>query len=287
MRVFVWGMGLIGASLALRLKAHGYNVSGAVLSDRSRDVLLQRGFENIYVNEAEAIEALHAADILVLGTGVTECCRILDLVYADPQLRRHLTVFDLCSTKEQICAHASRYGAEARFIGCHPMAGKELQGPQAAESTLFEGASIFLTPLSTASATVNADLVAQVTSLWDATGAHTCVTNPADHDKTMAYVSHGLHLNSCLIARMSETIVSIAPPLSPAAGSYRDMTRIVQSSGAMWQEISESNRTNIVAWLRQLSSEAANLADKLEDGDSQISQLFDEARVAREQLMQR
>jgi prephenate dehydrogenase len=65
------------------------------------------------------------------------------------------------------------------------------------------------------------------------------------------------------------------------------MTRIVQSSGAMWQEISESNRTNIVAWLRQLSSEAANLADKLEDGDSQISQLFDEARVAREQLMQR
>lgn len=280
-KVFIWGMGLIGASLGLRLKAAGYEISGSVRSEKSRAELLKLGFADVVVGESESLAALASADILALGLNLPDCYGVLDKVLKNPALAEKLIVFDMCSTKAEICNFVRTNYPAARFVGIHPMAGKEKNGPAAAEAMLFEGATVFVIPHTDAAVTQ------RITSLWQACGARTAILTPEEHDRWMAYMSHGLHLSACLIARLSGDIFDPAFPLYPAAGSYRDMTRIAQSSGEMWRDIVTSNKTNVAAWLRKLGHEAANLADELENGNADIPGLFAEAKKTRDQIMRK
>lgn len=280
-RVFIWGMGLIGASLGLRLKALGYQVSGSVRSEKSRTELLNMGFSGIVVGEAESLAALASADILALGLNLPDCYGVLDKVLTNPALAEKLIVFDMCSTKAEICNFVRSNYPKARFVGIHPMAGKEKNGPGAAEATLFEGATVFVIPHTDKAVTD------RITRLWQDSGARSASISPEEHDRWMAYMSHGLHLSACLIAKMSGDIFDPAFPLYPAAGSYRDMTRIAQSSGEMWRDIVTSNKGNVAAWLRKLGREAASLADELDSGKADIPALFAEAKKNRDQIMRK
>lgn len=278
-KIFIWGMGLIGASLGLRLKQAGYDIAGSVRSENSRNELLKQGFSEIYITETEALAALKDADILVLGLNLPDCYGVLDKVFTTPVLAQKLIAFDMCSTKNDICSFVRKKYPAARFVGVHPMAGKETNGPAAAEATLFEGATVFIVPHE------DAALTEQVAELWRCCGARTAAIDPAEHDRTMAYVSHGLHLAACLMAKMSGDIFNPDLGVYPAAGSFRDMTRIAASSGEMWRDITLSNKENVVAWLRKLGLEAARLADGIDSGATDIPALFADSKKAREQIM--
>lgn len=285
--VFIWGMGLIGASLALKLRERGLKVSGAVRSEKSRSVLKNLGFDNVVTAEADILAALKSADILVLGLNLKDAERALQLVLSEEHLLKRLVILDICSTKNEICSYVSANFPQARFIGAHPMAGKEKQGPEAAELSLFEESTVYLTPLAHQPEDLRNALVKQASALWALTGAKTATIDAAEHDRMMASVSHGLHLVACLIAKLSAEAVNPAPELTPAAGSYRDMTRITQSSGAMWSEIIASNKGHVTGWLRSLSRECADLAATIEAGNADIEKLFSDARVARAKIMRR
>ncbi|MBX3722542.1 MAG: prephenate dehydrogenase/arogenate dehydrogenase family protein [Turneriella sp.] len=277
--VFIWGMGLIGASLGLRLKEAGYQVSGSVRSEKSRAQLAAMGFADIAAGEAESLAALQKADILALGLNLPDCYGVIDRILTDSALAQRLTIFDMCSTKAEICEFMRTKHAGARFVGIHPMAGKETTGPAAAEAKLFEGATVFVIPHHDAAVTQS------VTMIWQTCGARTAVIDPAEHDRTMAYVSHGLHLVACIIAEMSGDVFNPDLGVYPAAGSFRDMTRIAGSSGEMWRDITFSNKKNVAAWLRKLGREATELADGIESGSADIPALFQEAKKARDRIM--
>lgn len=283
MKVFIWGMGLIGASLGLKLREEGVHISGAVRSEKSREVLRALGFENIFTDQEKILTALADADILVLGLNLGEALAVLHTVLADPHLAQRLIICDICSTKAEICNFITAKFPAARFVGAHPMAGKEKQGPGAAEASLFQGSSVFLTPLAHQTTTPQSPALQQVEKMWQLAGARTALIDPAVHDHLMASVSHGLHLAACLIAKLSASASSTE--ISAAAGSYRDMTRITQSSGAMWSEIVASNRQPVAAWLRDLSRECAELATAIENNTAAIETLFSEAARARTKVM--
>jgi prephenate dehydrogenase len=287
MKVFIWGMGLIGASLGLRLKQAGYQVAGAVRSERSRAVLQQLGFSDIYIGNDECLRTLAEYDILALGLNIEDCFPVIDRVMAVPALREKLIVFDMCSSKKLICEYMQQKYPGVAFIGSHPMAGKEKQGPEAAESGLFEGSTVFLVDPTGDRSPQQTDARAVVAELWTATGARTATVAADEHDRIMAHVSHGLHLAACLIARLSGRLNTDTLAATPAAGSYRDMTRIAESSGAMWKEITASNREHVTAWLRDLGSEALRLADDLDAGKADIPGLFAEASAARSRVMRK
>ncbi|HNL09427.1 MAG TPA: prephenate dehydrogenase/arogenate dehydrogenase family protein [Turneriella sp.] len=287
MKVFIWGMGLIGASLGLRLKQAGYQVSGAVRSERSRSILQQMGFSDIVTDTESCLRTLAECDMLALGLNIEDCFPAIDHVMEVPALRDRLILLDMCSSKKQICGYMQQKYPDAAFVGCHPMAGKEKQGPEAAEATLFERSTVFLAaPVAEPSVRQRAAREA-VAELWAATGARTAVVAPDEHDRIMAHVSHGLHLAACLIARLSGRLNTEALAASPAAGSYRDMTRIAESSGVMWNEITASNRDHVTAWLRDLAAEANRLADDLDAGKADIAALFAEASAARSRVMRK
>lgn len=283
--IFIWGMGLIGASLALRLREHGFKISGAVRSQKSQTILSQMGFPDTYTSEADILAALRNTDILILGLNLKDAERALTLALGDTDIRSRLVIFDICSTKAEICTFVSGNFPTAKFIGAHPMAGKEKQGPEAAEATLFEGSTVYLTPLAHQAEELRTALINEAREIWRLTGAKTATIDAAEHDRIMASVSHGLHLVSCLVARISGDALNPPPELSPAAGSYRDMTRISQSSGAMWSEIIFSNKANVAGWLRTLGRECAELATAIEAGNADIEKLFSEAQASRTKVM--
>ncbi len=280
MKIFIWGMGLIGASLALALREKGHQISGAVRSAQSREALRRMGFDRVTTDETEALKMLRECDMLALGLNVNDCFRILDLILADSALAGKLIVFDMCSTKADICEYARRHGAALNFVGTHPMAGKEKQGPEAADAALFAGQTVFITAIS-ASQTA----AVKVAELWQSIGGLTVPIEATAHDRTMAYVSHGLHLAACLIAGLSGKVFDPEMPVSPVAGSYRDMTRIAMSSGEMWQSITDSNRENIADWLSQLSARSAELASEIRAGKADVKKLFSDAERERRKFM--
>lgn len=280
MKIFIWGMGLIGASLALALREKGHLISGAVRSAQSREALRRLGFDRVTTDEADALKMLGECDMLALGLNVNDCFRILDLVFADKVLAKKLIVFDMCSTKAEICEYAKRHHATVNFVGTHPMAGKEKQGPEAADAELFSGQTVFITTLPGAETAAG-----KVSNLWRSVDALTVPIDAAVHDRTMAYVSHGLHLTACLIADLSGKVFDPEMPVSPVAGSYRDMTRIAMSSGEMWQSITDTNRENIAAWLTQLSERSAKLAQEIRDGKADVRKLFADAELVRGKFM--
>ncbi|AFM14544.1 prephenate dehydrogenase [Turneriella parva] len=284
MRIFIQGMGLIGASMALRLKELGHEVAGSVRSEKSRDVLKSLGLQNIALADEFSAKLLEGRDLLVLGLNISDCLPAIDAAMATASLRKSLLVTDLCSTKEQICDYVAAHHPYMRFVGSHPMAGKEIQGPAAAEASLFTDCTVFITP-ARADAPTQANDVKTVTDLWREIGAKTCTIAPDEHDRRMAYVSHGLHLAACLIARLSGAAAGSADLPTPAAGSYRDMTRIALSSGAMWQDIVTSNQKNVAEWLRALAAESTALAATLDAGNADIVTLFSEAASARAKVM--
>lgn len=282
MRVFIWGMGLIGASLALALREQGHTIAGAVRSERSRDFLKSLGFTNITTAPEQALAWLDDADVLVLGLNIGDCYPVIDAVLEKPALAARLVLLDMCSTKAEICTYVAEKYPHARFVGTHPMAGKEKQGPEAAEPALFKGSTVFITP--TAGADDSTELVE---SLWRQTGANTARIGAAEHDHMMAYVSHGLHVAACLIAELSGKVYDPALAVSPAAGSYRDMTRIAMSSGEMWQSIIASNRENVAAWLTEFGDRCSEVAAQVRAGNADMRTLFSRAERIRSDFMRK
>ncbi len=273
-------MGLIGASLALALREKGHQVSGSVRSARSRETLRRMGFDRVTTDETEALQMLAECEMLALGVNVDDCFRIMDLAMQGKPKDKPLFIFDMCSTKADICEYAARLPAAAHFVGAHPMAGKEKHGPEAADAGLFLGQTVFISGKNSAPAAVEA-----VTELWQSVGALTVPIDAVIHDRTMAFVSHGLHLAACLIADLSGQVFDPAMPVSPVAGSYRDMTRIAMSSGEMWQSITDTNRENIADWLTQLSDRSARLAREIQAGKADIKKLFADAERERRKFM--
>ncbi|MFO1469797.1 MAG: prephenate dehydrogenase/arogenate dehydrogenase family protein [Turneriella sp.] len=280
MKIFIWGMGLIGTSLALALREKGHQISGSVRSAKSRETLARMGFERVTTDEAQALQMLQDCDMLALGLNVNDCFRILDIALSDSARATPLIVFDMCSTKTDICAHAGSLPLATHFVGTHPMAGKEKQGPEAADATLFAGQTVFVTATEAA-----ANAASTVTNIWQSVGAQIVPIDARVHDRTMAYVSHGLHLAACMIADLSGEVFDPAMPVSPVAGSYRDMTRIAMSSGEMWQSITDTNRENIADWLTELGKRSATLAQHVRSGQADIKRLFADAERARRKFM--
>lgn len=285
MKIFIWGMGLMGASLALRLRHEGYEIAGAVRSEKSKKFLEGQGF-TVFTDHETILKVLRNYDVLVLGLNIDQCIEALEAIFENDSLKSNLVIFDMCSTKKKILDFVDSRSQNVAFIGAHPMAGKEQQGPEVADSLLYEDATVYLT-LARETNTQRERALSTALELWQRVGAKTVVVDAERHDNLMAYVSHGLHLVSCLIAKLSGDAPLAGLAISPAAGSYRDMTRVVESSGNMWKTIIESNSKPVSAWLLELADNAKRLAQEIEMNSADIPALFESALKARNRVMQK
>ena len=157
--------------------------------------------------------------------------------------------------------------AQARELGCdldsyvpaHPLAGRERQGPAAAQADLFLGRTWALCPLPETSP----DAVAAVTALAVACGAVPVTTDPETHDRWVALVSHAPHLVAvAMAARLAPSAVP-ADALKLAGQGIRDVTRIAAGDTALWTQILAANAGPVAEVVAAVAEDLAAAARAL------------------------
>jgi prephenate dehydrogenase len=262
-KVVIVGVGLIGGSFALGLKAAGA-VEHVVGLGRSAQALA-RARELGIIDEAAASprEAMRGADLVLLAAPVAQTGPILASLL--PWLEPQTIVTDAGSTKSDVVAAARAALGEriGQFVPGHPIAGRESNGPDAAIPDLYRGKKAVLAPLPENPP----EAVERVAQAWRLCGAVIHVLTPQEHDKVFAAVSHLPHLLAYALVDDIANKPHAELLFQYAASGFRDFTRIAGSSPEMWRDISLANRDALLGELDAYLSQLTHLRARLAAGD--------------------
>ncbi len=270
-RVAVLGTGLVGGSLGLAVRK--YVKDACVVGWDKKDVLQQAvALGAIHESAADLSHALTGADLVYLALPIGLTVELLPEIArrADPRA----LVTDACSTKTKICRIAGEcFRDAARFLGGHPMAGREVSGIAHADGELFRGAKYALIREAgtsghahTAGANPGAALgthdprVASFVALLESLGAQPIWLDAETHDWAAAVVSHLPQLISVALAAVArEETDETGLPLLLAGSGLRDLLRLAGSPYQIWRDIALTNTDNIAYALDQMAQAIEHL----------------------------
>ncbi|HEY1974485.1 MAG TPA: prephenate dehydrogenase, partial [Pseudonocardia sp.] len=247
--ICVLGLGLIGGSLARAAKAAGRTVWAATASDATAEAARAAGF-SVETSTDDALARADAADALVvLAMPLPAVAGVLRRVHAvAPRCR----LTDVVSVKARVRDLVAEHAPEARYVGGHPMAGTAESGWAAGSATLFDGANWVIGTDDDVDAEVWAD-VAELA--WDC-AARVVPAGAAEHDASVARVSHLPHLLAAVLASVAASDGPAYPgagpdpgllPLTLAAGSFSDGTRVMDTRPELVLAMCEGNRAGLLA----------------------------------------
>ncbi len=277
-RVAVIGVGLIGGSFALGLKAANAcsTVVGVGRNPENMRTALDLGIVDCV--EKDPAVAVRGADLVLVATPVAQFAELFSRV--GPELGEATLVMDAGSTKQDVVA-AARVALGKRvsqFVPAHPIAGAEHSGAAAAKADLFQGKRVVLAPLEENPSL----LVESAAAAWQACGARISRMSPAEHDAVFAAVSHLPHLLAYALVHEFAGRDNPAQLFGYAAGGFRDFTRIASSHPEMWRDICVANREALGAELERYIEKLQSLRAPLAAGDgAALEKVFDESRQAR------
>ncbi len=255
--VSIVGVGLIGGSFALALRKAGFK--GKIIGVSS-PATIRAALDRRAIDEAMPLrDAAGQSDVIYLAQPIQRILETLDEV--DPHVYPGTLITDAGSTKAEIVARAAKRVKRGRFIGGHPMAGKQSRGVSEADADLFRGRPYVLT-------SSDAELERWIKRI----GARVVVMNPTEHDRLVALTSHLPQLISTALANAIATADGAERVTGPAA---MEMTRIAMSPYEMWRDIFDTNSgaidEAIGVFIAKLESLRAGLRD------SRLEQEFDKA----------
>jgi prephenate dehydrogenase len=234
--VVIVGTGLLGGSIGLALQAAGYR--GRRIGVGRRMATLQTAQHRGCVDQVSTDLADVLADnqLVVLATPLGQFEPLLRTIGS--AAARHVVVTDAGSTKARVCADAQRLLADpAWFVGAHPMAGSERQGPTHAAADLFRDRPCILTPV----AATHPRAIATATWLWTSLGMRLMHMDPVEHDRQVAAISHLPHAAAVALVQLAIE----AGALDVASSGFHDTTRVASGSPQVWADIFESNRAAV------------------------------------------
>jgi len=277
-KLVIFGVGLIGGSLALALKQAQY-VTHIVGVGRSRASLNEALALNIIdCAETDIANAMHEADVTMIAAPVAQTGDILRKI--QPYLAPTTVVTDAGSTKSDVLASAKQILGQqfSQFVGGHPIAGAEKSGASAALANLYLNRNVILTPASD----THADAIESIRQLWMACGAKVLTMQADEHDSIFAAVSHLPHLLAFALVDDIASRDNADQLFNFAASGFRDFTRIAGSHPEMWRDICLANKTALLSELASFKDELNILQKQLETSDSAgLYALFERASCAR------
>ena len=273
------GVGLIGGSLSLALKAKG--AVGRVIGVGRSTANLQEALRLGIIDAVGTIEEAARADVIFVATPVAQMPQVFAALA--PHLGATSIVTDGGSTKQDVIA-AARLALGAKFnqfVAAHPIAGTEKTGASAAFATLFEHRKVVICAEPDSSAAA----IERVAALWQLAGADIHQMTAAEHDDVFAAVSHLPHLLAFALVDMLAGMPRADQYFNYAASGFRDFTRIAAGSPEMWRDISVANRVALREQLRQyrerLDAFDAWLGSAAPDDITAIERAFTRAANAR------
>lgn len=260
------GTGLIGASVGLALKEVGWTIVAWDPSPQALEVATERQAADRTASSVS--EAVQGVDLVVLAGPLEPNLSTLRT------LDTSALVTDVTSVKVPLL---DAVPPRLRFVGGHPMAGREHAGPGAASHALFRGA-----PWVICDDHASPDDVDEMKSIVTSVGANPVVMSATRHDQVVASVSHLPHLLAVALVNMvsenrdAEELVS---------GSFRDLTRVASAESSWWPEVLTTNAPQVTQAIDDLIARLGALRSQVEAGDSGgLSALLDQARVRRAEM---
>jgi prephenate dehydrogenase len=264
--VSVVGVGLIGGSFALALRQAGF--AGRIIGVSSQPAIeaaLARGV----IDEALPLaEAASVSDFIYLAQPIERILETIGVI--DAYAKAGALITDAGSTKVAIVNRAAASIHRARFIGGHPMAGKESRGVEQADADLFRGRPYVLTSREPG-----------LESWIERIGARLVVMTAEEHDRLVAFTSHLPQLISTALASVIGAQADAAKVAGPAAV---DLTRLALSPYDIWRDIFATNANSVDAALGAFIAKLEELRATLRSPE--MEQAFESAAAAAKALRQ-
>ncbi len=281
--VYIAGLGLIGASMALGIKRNhpDYEILGYNRSQASRDIALERGIIDRATDDFASFAPL--ADVIILTLPIKQTIAFIQEL-AGLNLKEGVIISDAGSTKAAIVEVAEEYlaGKSIRFVGAHPMAGSHKTGAASADVNLFENAYYIFTP----SSLTSQDTLEEMKDLLSGLHARFIEIDAKEHDRVTSQISHFPHiLASGLMEQTAVYAQEHEMTRCFAAGGFRDMTRIAESEPSMWTSILLSNRETILERIEDFKERLDGIGQAISKGEEeQIWNFFNQAREQRQAM---
>ncbi len=273
------GIGLIGSSLALRIRRDGMagHIAVSTRSQETLDKAEELGLGDSYT--LDAAEAAKDADLVVICVPLGAYSAVAETIA--PSLKPGAIVSDVGSTKSSVITDIAGHLPEGvPLVPAHPVAGTEHSGPEAGFDTLFEDRWCILTPPEG----TDPSALDLVTQMWRRAGSNVEIMTPAHHDLVLAITSHLPHL-------IAYTIVDTATYLEEdikaevikfSAAGFRDFTRIAASDPTMWRDIFLKNREAVLEVLGRFNEDLTMLQRAIRRGDGDaLFEAFSRTRTIR------
>lgn len=280
-RITIIGLGLIGGSLGLALKASGRRDLEVIGHDRERAVevraaqvgAIDRGEHNL----PRAVERSH---LVIIATPILAIREVMEQVA--PYLPEGCIVSDTGSTKALVMQWAEELlPPTVHFIGGHPMAGRERQGIDQAEAGLFADSAYVVIP----SLPADEGAVGALLGIIGLIGAHPLFLDASEHDRYVAAISHlPLILSASLftLVRSSPAWPDLA---ALAASAFRDLTRLASGDPQMSRDICLTNRDAILHWIDRMAAELQRYRQLVAGDDEELLRLFVQAQADRDEFL--
>jgi len=258
MNISIIGTGLIGGSMALKLKQKGI-ASTIVGIDKNEEHLKEAKALGIIDDYQPFEEGVKSADLIIVAIPVDAARKILPGIL--DLMNDQQTVMDVGSTKNGIITAIKEHKNRSRYVATHPMWGTENSGPNAAQADAFTGRAAVICNQEESAA----NAVALIQKVYDALEMNLLYMNAEDHDIHTAYISHISHITSYALAntvlekeKEEDTIFQLA------SSGFSSTVRLAKSHPEMWVPIFRQNKENVLDVLNEHISQLRKFKSALE-----------------------
>jgi prephenate dehydrogenase len=266
-RMAILGTGLIGASVGLALRSHGYSGSIIGWDPDTSELASAQSIGAIDSAAQDPLRTARESQVILLSGPVFTILEWLGRLA--PVLQSGQLVTDVGSVKGAIC-HQALGGYNlvhtAGFLAGHPMAGKEVSGAANAAGDLFTGAAWLFTetPESHAMHPASRALADEWRTWPEKFGSRVLDLDPSRHDVLCAWVSHlPQYLSTALSALLGDEFPEKDEILPIGGRALREMTRLGASPYSMWRDVAHTNTEAVAASLFALEQRLAHLRENL------------------------
>lgn len=279
MNIAIIGVGLIGGSIALKLKQKHFatKIYGVDFNEKN---LAKAKELNIIEESANLENAVKNSDLIILAIPVDSSVKLLPKIL--DLLNENQTVMDVGSTKYAISEIAKSHLRRKNFVATHPMWGTENSGPEAATANAFgERAAVICDSENSSESSLNL-----VKKIYEKLEMNLLFMNSKDHDIHTAYISHISHITSYALAntvlekeREEDTIFQLA------SSGFSSTVRLAKSHPEMWVPIFKQNKENVLDVLNEHITQLRKFKSALEkDNYDYLEELITNANKIREIL---
>ena len=262
MKVGIIGLGLIGGSIALKLKEVNRDIT--IYGFDKNDSSLEFSIKNQIIDKRFNPDTLLDFDYLFLAIPVEAIKKQLEILLNN--IPDKTLVVDLGSTKYEICKAVNNHNKRKNFLAAHPIAGTEFSGPNSAKKDLFENKVMILCETEN----TNSNLLSGAIKVFKTLGMSIKKMDAIDHDKHIAYVSHLSHISSFMLGKTVMDKEDDEQTIYDMAGSgFESTVRLAKSSPEMWSSIFIENKKNIIESLEEYILNINNFKKLIESSDQE------------------